>query len=133
MSRIHGIGVDLVEIQRMAAALERQGDAFLQRILNEDELSVYQQRFASSPQRSLRYLATRFAAKEAFAKAMGTGIGSVVGFHLLSVLNDEKGMPYIILKGSLKVKCEEMSLQVYVSLSDEVHYATAQVLISKIN
>ncbi len=133
MSSIHGIGVDLVEIQRMEGALERQGDTFLRRILNEDELSVYQQRFVSSPERGLRYLATRFAAKEAFSKAMGTGIGSVVGFHLLSILNDEKGRPYIVLRGSLKVMCEEMALQIFVSLSDEVHYATAQVLISKIN
>jgi holo-[acyl-carrier-protein] synthase len=133
VSSIHGIGVDLVEIQRMEGALERQGDTFLRRILNEDELSVYQQRFVSSPERGLRYLATRFAAKEAFSKAMGTGIGSVVGFHLLSILNDEKGRPYIVLRGSLKVMCEEMALQIFVSLSDEVHYATAQVLISKIN
>ena len=131
MAAIYGIGVDLVEIQRIAGVLERQGEAFLRRALNEDELSVYRERSLSSPERGLRYLALRFAAKEAFSKAMGTGIGGVVGFHLLSVLNDEKGMPYIALSGDLKLKCEELRLQVFVSLSDEVHYVIAQVIISK--
>ena len=131
MSAIHGIGIDLVEIQRLKAALGRQGDAFLKRILNADELLVYQQRCMSSAERGLRFLATRFAAKEAFSKAMGTGIGGMVGFHSISVLNNEKGMPYIELKEDINAITGFNITQIFVSLSDESHYAIAQIIIEK--
>ena len=133
MSGIYGIGVDLVEMQRINGVMERQGEAFLKRVLNDDEIRVYKARSAGNPERGVRFLATRFAAKEAFSKAMGSGIGQLVGFHSLSVLNEENGRPYIELKGELKVFCEKMALQAFVSLADESHCVVAQVVISKSN
>jgi len=74
------IGTDIVEIQRIASALERQGDKFVQRILTESEIAEYQARG-----NSVAFLAKRFAAKEAIAKALGTGIGRGISFQHMIV------------------------------------------------
>ena len=87
-----GIGTDIVEIARIADVLDRQGDAFVQRILTHSEQKQYQ----ASKQKAA-FLAKRFAAKEAVAKALGTGIGSGVSFQDMTISNDEKGAPSVSL------------------------------------
>ena len=68
---IYGIGTDICDIRRIAAALQRRGERFAHTVLGEAELAIYQQRSARWPERGVRYLATRFSAKEAFSKAIG--------------------------------------------------------------
>ena len=89
-----GIGTDIVQIDRIAKVLERQGDKFTQRILTLTE----QQEFARLDN-GVAFLAKRFAAKEAVAKALGTGIGHGVSFQDITVINDNKGAPAISLSG----------------------------------
>ncbi len=86
---IVGIGTDIAEIARIEKALERSGDAFASRILTESEMSVY----AGLKQKG-RYLAKRFAVKEAASKALGTGIAKGVTFQDFIISNDEFGAPY---------------------------------------
>ena len=71
---IYGIGTDICDIRRIAATFERQGDRFAERVLGEAELAIWRTRSARWPERGLRYLATRFSAKEAFSKAVGLGM-----------------------------------------------------------
>ena len=71
---IAGIGTDIIRIDRIAAALERHGDRFAEKILGPQELEKYHRRKAKVEARGIRFLATRFAAKEAFSKAIGLGM-----------------------------------------------------------
>src|SRR3546814_14982675 len=71
---IGGIGTDLLQVDRIARVFERHGERLLRRVLGPDEILVFHRRYARDPQRGIRYLATRFAAKEAFSKAIGLGM-----------------------------------------------------------
>ena len=73
---IYGIGTDICDIRRIRATFERTGDKFVQRVLSEGEQRVFKSRSARWPDRGLRYLATRFSAKEAFSKAVGLGMAA---------------------------------------------------------
>ncbi len=84
---IFGIGTDITDIRRIASTLARRGDRFPQRVLGERELAVFEARRARVPVRGLRYLATRFAAKEAFAKAIGLGIRTPMSWRACEILN----------------------------------------------
>uniref|UniRef100_UPI003FA7A101 holo-ACP synthase n=1 Tax=Salmonella enterica TaxID=28901 RepID=UPI003FA7A101 len=70
---IQGIGTDLCDVRRIRASLERHGERFAQKVLSEAELATWRARSARWPERGVRYLATRFSAKEAFSKAVGLG------------------------------------------------------------
>ena len=119
------IGTDIVEIQRIASALERQGDKFVQRILTESEIAEYQARG-----NSVAFLAKRFAAKEAIAKALGTGIGRGISFQQLIVSNNSEGAPQVELQANAAERLKQMGgSQVLLSLSDEKNYALAYVAI----
>ena len=110
-----GIGTDIVEIARIADVLDRQGDAFVQRILTHSEQKQYQ----ASKQKAA-FLAKRFAAKEAVAKALGTGIGSGVSFQDMTISNDEKGAPSVSLSaGAAQVAAEKSAQKVLLSIADE--------------
>ena len=85
---IHGTGTDLIDIRRIERALARFGHRFAQRVLVDDEY----QRFCAHA-KPTHYLAKRFAAKEAFSKAMGTGIHFPVNWHNVSVANERSGKP----------------------------------------
>ena len=85
---IFGIGTDIVSIKRIEDSLFRFGDRFLHRVLNEAEVAEYAQ--TSQP---ARFLAKRFAVKEAFSKAYGTGIGAEVGWHDVAIAHDARGKP----------------------------------------
>ena len=119
------IGTDIVEIQRIASALERQGDKFVQRILTESEIVEYQARG-----NSVAFLAKRFAAKEAIAKALGTGIGRGISFQHMIVSNNSDGAPQVELQANAAERLKQMGgSQVLLSLSDEKNYALAYVAI----
>ena len=122
---IHGVGTDLVSVKRIEDALFRYGDRFLHRILNETEVAEYAQ--SSQPG---RFLAKRFAAKEAFSKAWGTGIGEAVGWHDVSVTHDARGKPLIATSKALSEKLAgENIFASHISLSDENDHALAFVVI----
>lgn len=124
---IFGIGTDIVRINRMAESLERHGDKFAERILSADELKVFHK-----TDNGARYLAKRFAAKEATSKAMGTGFRDGLSLKHISVGNDDKGKP--ILNFTDKAKCfmeENNIVESHISLADEQEYAVAFVTLVK--
>ena len=122
---IYGIGTDLVDIKRIENALFRYGDRFLHRILAEEEVAAY----AESAQPA-RFLAKRFAAKEAFSKAWGTGIGAAVGWHDVAVTHDARGKPLIAPSIAMSAKFAAANITAaHVSISDETGHALAFVVI----
>lgn len=116
---IEGIGVDLVELAHMASVVENSG-RIVKRILTKEELEIYETR---SEKNKLEFLAGRFAAKEAFSKAMGTGIGKTVSFQNVVVLNDDKGCPYVAES--------PYDGQAFISISHSQHMAIAQVILEQ--
>ena len=119
------IGTDIVEIKRIADALERQGDKFVQRILTASEIEEYQARG-----NSVAFLAKRFAAKEAIAKALGTGIGRGISFQQLVTSNNLEGAPEVELQDTAAQRLTEIGgTKVLLSLSDQKNYALAYVTI----
>ena len=128
---IHGIGTDIVQVARIGISLERQGERFVGKVLGPDEMIVYRERSAKLAARGLRYLAARFAAKEAFSKALGTGFRPPMSWHGLQVLNDAEGKPLAVANGALLAYLDAQGLQAQVSLSDEADYAVAFVVLEK--
>ncbi len=118
---IFGIGTDIVEIQRIESALTRFGERFAQRLLGEAELAQFRE-FAQPS----RFLAKRFAAKEAVAKALGTGFRHGIALDQITVANDDSGKPIVKLAGAAKNFASENRVStIHLSLSDERHYAVA--------
>ncbi|SDV50995.1 holo-ACP synthase [Chitinasiproducens palmae] len=125
---IAGIGTDLIEIARIAATLERTHGRFAQRVLGPDELAVYEARTRRLPRRGLTYLATRFAAKEAFSKAIGLGMRMPMTWRAMQTLNARSGAPQVVLSGVLADWVAERGLRFHVSLTDEREMAVAFVV-----
>lgn len=115
---INGIGIDIIEINRIEKAVEKNA-RFVKRILTEKEVERYEN--LPSKQRQLEFLAGRFAAKEAFAKAMGTGIGKL-SFQHIEVLANEEGAP--------TVTCSRYEGKIHISISHSKAYAVAQVILT---
>ena len=130
---IVGIGTDVCDITRIAAALERHGDRFAQRVLGPDELRVFEARRSRVARRGLSYLATRFSAKEAFSKAIGMGMRAPMAWRSCEVINAPGGRPEIRLHGALAAWFEERQLRAFVSVSDEANVATAFVVVEKVS
>jgi holo-[acyl-carrier protein] synthase len=126
---IYGIGTDICDIRRMAAALARRGDRFAERILGPDELPIFHARRAKVEARGIRYLATRFSAKEAFSKAIGLGLHHPMSWRACETLNAPSGQPQIRLHGDLAAWFEQRGLVAHVSLTDETDYATSFVVV----
>jgi holo-[acyl-carrier protein] synthase len=119
------IGTDIIDIQRIADSIERQGDKFVQRILTQSEISEYQARG-----HSVSFLAKRFAAKEAIAKALGTGIGRGISFQHMIISNNAEGAPQVELQDNAAERLNQLDgTNVLLSLSDEKNYALAYVAI----
>ena len=119
------IGTDIIDIQRVADAVERQGDKFVQRILTQSEISEYQARG-----HSVSFLAKRFAAKEAIAKALGTGIGRGISFQHMIISNNAEGAPQVELQDNAAERLTQLGgSQVLLSLADEKHFALAYVIL----
>ncbi|MEZ8101999.1 holo-ACP synthase [Vibrio bivalvicida] len=122
---IVGLGTDIAEIERVEKALGRSGEPFAKRILTQAEL----EKFATLKQQG-RFLAKRFAAKEAASKALGTGIALGVSFHDFEVTNDELGKPVLSLSGTaLELAKQKQVEHIHLSISDERHYAVATVIL----
>ncbi|MDC6484473.1 holo-ACP synthase [Methylophilaceae bacterium] len=124
---IYGIGTDIVEVKRIREALNKHGIALAKKILTSQELLTYKNTEVKE-----NFLAKRFAAKEAFAKAMGTGMRSPVNFKSIEVIHDSLGKPKIktIQKLSLLVKSYNIKY-CHLSISDEKNIAVAFVILEK--
>jgi holo-[acyl-carrier protein] synthase len=130
---IFGIGTDICDVRRIRASLERHGDRFAQRVLSEGEIKVWKVRSARWPERGIRYLATRFSAKEAFSKAVGLGMRMPMTWRLCEIANERSGKPYIVLHGGLKDWFEGQGLSAHVTVTDESDYAASFVVVEKNN
>jgi holo-[acyl-carrier protein] synthase len=128
---IFGIGTDILRIERVAAALSRHGDRFAEKILGAEELEKYHRRKDKVAARGLRFLATRFAAKEAFSKAIGLGMRMPMTWRAMQVLNAPSGKPIIVTSGALTAFMQEHGLTAQVTITDEVEYAVAFVIVEK--
>jgi holo-[acyl-carrier protein] synthase len=126
---IVGIGTDLCDIRRIQEALQRRGERFAEKVLGPQEILVYRQRKARVEVRGLRYLATRFAAKEAFSKAIGLGIHWPMTWRSCEILNQSSGRPHIVLNGELADWFAQKKWQAHVTVTDEVDHALAFVVI----
>lgn len=124
---IYGIGTDIVRIQRIADSLQRHGERFASRILADNEMSEF--RAAS---RKEHFLAKRFAAKEAFVKAFGTGFRDGVSLRDIRVTHDDLGKPLLSFSKRAGEQLEKLGIQgCHLSLSDEQDYAIAFVTLEK--
>ena len=122
---IYGVGTDLIEIGRVRKVLERFGERFARRILCESELK----RFRAHKQ-PVAYLAKRFAAKEAFTKALGTGIHAPANWHGLWVVNLKSGKPVLEFSAPLQALLQERKIRnAHLSLTDEREIAAATVIL----
>ena len=121
---IYGIGTDIVQIARIRAAIDRHGEAFAERILAQAEWGAWQ---ASRDQ--ARFLAKRFAAKEAFGKALGIGISPPATFCALAIQHDERGRPFFAYDGALAAHMQSNALAGLLSLTDEKDYVVAFAVI----
>ncbi|WP_342324000.1 holo-ACP synthase [Kosakonia sp. BYX6] len=122
---ILGLGTDIVEIARIEAVIARSGDRLAKRVLSASEWAIYQ-----AHQQPVRFLAKRFAVKEAAAKALGTGIRNGLAFNQFEVFNDELGKPSLRLWDEAQRMAQRMGVRtMHVTLADERHYACATVII----
>ncbi len=122
---IAGIGVDIAETVRFEKLLARFGERFARRVLTEAERAEFERR-----RRPANYLATRFAAKEAVAKALGTGIGRELSFQSVQVDNDADGRPHLrFVDAGERLLAGRKICNVLLSLSDEKHYVVAMVVL----
>jgi len=128
---IYGIGTDIIQISRIEAALSRNGDRFAQRILGPEEYAKYLRRRDKVEVRGIRFLATRFAAKEAFSKAIGLGMRMPMTWRGVQFLNAPGGRPIAVANGVLKQYMDNNGLSAQVTLTDEADYAVAFVIVEK--
>ncbi|WP_127958855.1 holo-ACP synthase [Serratia microhaemolytica] len=120
-----GLGTDIVEIDRISAVIARSGERLARRILSPAEWVLYCQH-----QQPIRFLAKRFAVKEAAAKAFGTGFRNGLAFNQFEVFNDDLGKPNLRLHQRAAELAIEMGVdKIHVSLADERSYACATVII----
>ena len=128
---IHGIGTDICDIRRLRATLARRGDRFADKVLGPDELQVFHARRARAEVRGVAYLATRFSAKEAFSKAIGTGMRMPMTWRACEILNLPNGQPFVRLHGALADWFTAQGLRAHVTLTDETDYAASFVVVEK--
>lgn len=126
---IVGIGTDLCDVRRIREALDRRGDRFAEKVLGDRELVIWRARTARSPVRGLRYLATRFSAKEAFSKAIGLGIHMPMAWRRCEILNADSGQPQIVLNGDLADWFAARGWKAHVTVTDEGDLAQAFVVV----
>ena len=122
---IYGIGTDICDVRRIRASLTRHGERFARKILSDAEFATWQARSARWPERGVRYLATRFSAKEAFSKAIGLGMTYPMTWRQCEVVKLTSGRPTIVLHGALRDWFETRGLSAHLSLTDETDYAVA--------
>lgn len=128
---IYGIGTDIIRIPRVEQALARHGERFAEKVLGPQELERYRRRKAKVEARGIRFLATRFAAKEAFSKAIGLGMHMPMTWRAMQTLNAPSGKPIVVTSGALQAFMEEHQLTAQVTITDESDYAVAFVIVEK--
>ena len=122
---ILGVGIDIIEVARIAASYERFGERFVNRILLPDEIAYCQSHKQPAP-----FLAARFAAKEAISKAFGTGIGAQLGWQDMEIRRKDSGEPYVVLHGKgEKLFKSRKAKQLLVSLSHTQNYAAVTAVL----
>ncbi len=122
---IYGVGIDIVETERIGRVLERQGQRFLDRCFTAGEIA-----YCQSHGRPNQSFAARFAAKEAVSKAFGTGIGERMNFVDIEVVREASGKPTVLLHGEAAVFAQELGvLEVKISLSHTENYAAAYAVV----
>ena len=129
---IYGIGTDIVEVRRIRELLTRYGERFARRVLGPEELAEFRrrrERGAHGEGYAARYLAKRFAAKEAFSKALGLGLRGPMTLLSLQVLNNRRGQPLAVARKELEPYLAQRGLSAHVSLSDERDNVIAFVVI----
>ena len=127
--KIFGIGTDIVNIKRLEKVFKKNGKKFKEKIFSKNEII-----YCENKKNSASFYAKRFAAKEALSKALGTGIRKGINFKNIEIFNDKLGKPSIKLKGNtesfLKKKIKTKNYVIYLSLSDDLPWAQATVIIS---
>ena len=127
--KIFGIGTDIININRLEKSLKRYGNKFKSNIFSKDEIA-----YCERKKNSGAFYAKRFAAKEAFTKALGTGIRKGVNLKNIDISNNVHGKPFILLKGNLpnylKRKIKSKKYDIHLSLTDDKPWAQATVIIS---
>jgi holo-[acyl-carrier protein] synthase len=123
---IYGIGTDIAAVARLRGFWERHGDKALEKVLAVSEMADFLRASDKG-----RFLAKRFAAKEAFAKALGTGVRPPAILPAIAITHDELGKPKFICYGQLAKMLEKLGLTAHLSISDEAEYAIAYVILEK--
>ena len=126
---IYGIGTDICDVRRVAASLARRGDRFAEKVLAPRELEVFHARRAALEMRGVRYLATRFSAKEAFSKAIGLGIRLPMTWRSCEIAKRASGKPEIVLHAELAVWFAARRLSAHVTVTDESDFAASFVVV----
>lgn len=121
---IVGIGTDIIETSRILSLLKKHDESFAKRILSEQELAIYQRQTIKE-----KFIAKKWAAKEAVSKALGTGFTQGVSFTDMTIEHTEEGKPLIVLTGKTKQVADKLGITKWsISISDEKHYALAFVI-----
>jgi len=124
---ILGVGIDIIEVARIASAYEKFGERFLNRVLHADEIA-----YCLSHKNPAPFLAVRFAAKEAISKAFGTGIGASLGWQDMEIRRKESGEPFVVLHGNgKKLFKSRRAKNLLISLSHTVNYAAATAVLER--
>ena len=122
--RIFGIGIDVVEVERIAAAIERHGEPFLAKLFTSNERT-----YCEHHKKPALHYAARFAAKEAVSKALGTGIGGQAGWLDLEIIRDPSGAPKLVLSGNAAEFAKQNGItEIQISLTHAREYAAANAL-----
>ena len=121
---IHGIGTDIVAVARLRGMWERHGEKAVEKLLAPQEMADFERAADKG-----RFLAKRFAAKEAFSKAFGTGVRPPVLLPAIAVVHDELGKPVFEFCGQLEKTVKNQGLTAHLSISDEADYAVAYVIL----
>jgi holo-[acyl-carrier protein] synthase len=124
--KIKGTGIDIVEISRIANTYEKYENNFASKILHDDEINEFER-----STNKIAFLAKRFAVKEAFVKALGTGIRDNVNWRKMHVQHDEKGKPMLVFTSDFAQEINAEKLDIHISISDEKKYVVAQALITE--
>lgn len=129
VSAIAGIGTDMIYITRIQRSYERFGQRFLDRILGEQEKQIFARRYARDSKRGIRFLATRFAAKEAFSKAIGLGMRMPMAWSRMQTLNAPSGKPTVVLGEELALWYQQRFGAAHITVTDESDLVMAFVVI----
>ena len=122
--KIRGTGIDIVEIARIEKNFKRYANGFASKILHHEELKELE----NNPNK-VDFIAKRFAVKEAFVKALGTGIRGKVNWRSMYVTHDDNGKPLLLFTSEFADQINAKSLEVHISIADENKYAVAQALV----